>query len=53
MKFVIIGLTIIIICFLLLNYWSKIKVNKKNVIIKVIFGILGIIFAAIMILLIN
>ena len=53
MKFVIIGLAIIIVCFLLLKYWYELKDKRKNIIIKGILGILGVIFAVIMILLID
>ncbi len=38
-KYVLIGLAIPIILFILMNYWPKLKEQTKNRILMVIFGI--------------
>ena len=52
MKFILIGLAITIGLFLLINYWSKLKADNKNKIIKSIFGLIVLGFTVLLILLI-
>ena len=52
MKFILIGLAITIGLFLLINYWSKLKDDNKNKIIKSIFGLIVLGFTVLLILLI-
>ena len=51
-KYVLIGLAVVILTFLLMNYWPKLKEKTKNKIIASIFGIIGIGFVALISLLI-
>ena len=52
MKFILIGLATTIGLFLIINYWSKLKDDNKNRIIKSIFGLIGLGFVVLIILLI-
>ena len=52
MKFVLIALAIAIALLLIINYWSKLKGDTKNKIIKSIFGLIALAFVALLILLI-
>ena len=38
-KYVIIGLFVVIVTFLIMNYWPKLKEQTRNRILMVIFGI--------------
>ena len=51
-KYVIIGLIVVIITFMIMNYLPKLKENTKNKIIASIFGIIAIGFVALISLLI-
>ena len=51
-KYVIIGLAIPILIFIIMNYWSKISDKTKNKIIALIFGIIAIGFIILISLLI-
>ena len=52
MKFVLIILAITIALLLVVNYWSKLKSDTKNKIIKSIFGLIALGFVVLLILLI-
>jgi len=51
-KYIIIGLIVVILTFMIMNYWTKIKETTKNKIITSIFGIIAIGFVALISLLI-
>ena len=51
-KYVIIGLAIPIILFIIMNYWSKITDKTKNRIIALIFGFIAVAFVLLISLLI-
>ena len=51
-KYIIIGLLVAIGTFLIINYWPKIEEKTKNKIIASIFGIIGIGFIILIVLLI-
>ena len=51
-KYILIGLTIPVILFLTMHYWSKFTDKTKNKIIASIFGIIAIIFVVLIALLI-
>tara|TARA_B100001250_G_C19503884_1_gene658660 strand:+ start:445 stop:609 length:165 start_codon:yes stop_codon:yes gene_type:complete len=50
-KYLIIGLLVVIITFLIMNNWPKLKETTKNKIIASIFGIIGIGFVVLIALL--
>ncbi len=51
-KYIIISLIIVILTFLIMNYWPKLKETTKNKIIASIFGIIAIGFVVLISLLI-
>ena len=51
-KYLIIGLLVVIITFLIMNNWPKLKENTKNKIIASIFGVIAIVFVVLISLLI-
>ena len=51
-KYALIGLIVVILTFVIINYWSKLKENTKNKIIASIFGIIAIGFVVLISLLI-
>ncbi len=51
-KYIIIGLLIVIGTFVIMNYWPKIEEKTKNKIIASIFGIIGLGFIILIVLLI-
>jgi len=51
-KYVIIGLIVVIGSFMIMNYWSKLKITTKNKIIVSIFGVIAIGFIVLISLLI-
>ena len=51
-KYIIIGLLVAIGTFVIMNYWPKIEEKTKNKIIASIFGIIGIGFVILIVLLI-
>ncbi len=51
-KYVLIGLAIPILLFVIMNYWSKINDKTKNKIIALIFGIIAVGFVVLIGLLI-
>ncbi len=51
-KYIIIGLLVVIGTFVIMNYWPKIEEKTKNKIIASIFGIIGLGFIILIILLI-
>ncbi len=51
-KYALIGLIVVILTFVIINYWSKLKENTKNKIIASIFGIIAIGFVILLALLI-
>ena len=51
-KYVLIGIAVIVGTFLIMNYWPKIEEKTKNKIIASIFGIIGIGFVILIVLLI-
>ena len=51
-KYLIIALLVVIITFLIMNYWPKLKEKNKNKIIASIFGIIAIGFVVLISLLI-
>ena len=52
-KYIIIGLSVIIITFIIMNYWSKLHSTKKNKIIALIFAIIALGFVVLLTLLIS
>jgi len=52
-KYILIGLGVTIIVFFTMHFWSKMSDKTKNKAIKSIFGIIGIGFIVLLILLIN
>ena len=38
-KYVLIGLAVVILTFLLMNYWPKLKEKTKNRVLMLIFGV--------------
>jgi len=51
-KYIIIGLLVVIGTFAIMNYWPKIEEKTKNKIIASIFGIIGLGFIILIVLLI-
>ena len=51
-KYALIGLIVVILTFVIINYWSKLKENTKNRVIASIFGIIAIGFVILLVLLI-
>ena len=51
-KYIIIGLLVVIGTFVIMNYWPKIEEKTKNKIIASIFGIIGLGFIILIVLLI-
>ena len=51
-KYIIIGLAVIIVSFVIINYWGKLKESSKNKIIASIFGFIAIGFIILISLLI-
>ena len=51
-KYVIIALIVVIVTFIIMNYWIKLKETTKNKIIASIFGIISIGFVVLITLLI-
>ena len=51
-KYALIGLIVVILTFVIINYWSKLKENTKNRVIASIFGIIAIGFVVLIALLI-
>ena len=51
-KYIIIGLFVVIVTFMIMNYWPKLKEKTRNRIIASIFGIIAIGFVVLIALLI-
>ncbi len=51
-KYIIISLIVVILTFVIMNYWPKLKETTKNRIIASIFGIIAIVFVVLISLLI-
>ena len=51
-KYIIIGLAVVIVSFVIINYWGKLKDNSKNKIIASIFAVIAISFVVLISLLI-
>tara|TARA_B100001250_G_C19579870_1_gene691523 strand:- start:134 stop:298 length:165 start_codon:yes stop_codon:yes gene_type:complete len=51
-KYALIGLIVVILTFLIMNYWPKLKDSTKNKIVASIFGIIAIGFVVLISLLI-
>jgi len=47
-KYILIGLGVIIIVFLVMNFWSKLSDKSKNKTIASIFGIIAIVFVVVL-----
>ena len=47
-KYALIGLIVVILTFVIINYWSKLKENTKNRVIASIFGIIAIAFVVVL-----
>ena len=52
-KYILIGLAVIIILFFTMHFWSKISEKAKNKAIASIFGVIAIVFVALLVLLIK
>ena len=52
-KYIIIGLGVSIITFIIMHHWSKLSDKAKNKAIASIFGLIGIGFVALLVILIN
>ena len=51
-KYIILGLIVVIVTFMIMNYWHKLKDTIKNKIIASIFGVIAIGFVVLISLLI-
>ena len=51
-KYTLIGLTVVIGTFIIMNYWAKLKDSTKNKMIASIFGIIAISFVVLISLLV-
>ena len=51
-KYILIGLIVVIVAFMITNYWPKLKETSKNKIIASIFGVIAIGFVILISLLI-
>ena len=51
-KYTLIGLTVVILTFIIMNYWPKLKDSTKNKMIASIFGIIAISFVVLISLLV-
>ena len=51
-KYILIGLIVVIVAFMIMNHWPKLKETSKNKIIASIFGVIAIGFVVLISLLI-
>ena len=51
-KYILIGLTVVVGTFMIMNYWPKLKETTRNRIIASIFGVIAIAFVVLIALLI-
>jgi len=52
LKYILIGLMVIVGTFIIMNYWPKLKETTRNRIIASIFGVIAIVFVVLIVLLI-
>jgi len=52
LKYILIGLMVIVGTFIIMNYWPKLKETTRNRIIASIFGVIAIAFVVLIVLLI-
>tara|TARA_Y100000588_G_scaffold340998_1_gene384729 strand:+ start:276 stop:440 length:165 start_codon:yes stop_codon:yes gene_type:complete len=47
-KYILLGLVVIIVTFMIMNYWPKLQETTKNKVIASIFGIIAIAFVLVL-----